>query len=107
MNKTVIIYTRRKTDSIIKKNQCLKNNPNAIVIESSHTDVISEALKGNNNQVFNFDEELDERHLKGDKVVSKKPAAKKETAPKKKAAPKKKETAKKPAAKKPTTKKKK
>ena len=122
---SIIIYSRKSNESIVAKNKAKKENPKAVIIESSNTKVLKEALKGKGTIVHNFDSKLDLRKLKGEKVKTntkkkadkkaaapkkeakaKKPADKKKAAPKK-AAKKKPEAKKAPAKKKKTTTKKK
>jgi hypothetical protein len=95
--KQVIIFDNTKIESVVKKNAQLKKTPKAVVVISSDKKAVSEALEGEN-EVFNFDENLDKRHLKKDKVVAPKAKAKKEAKPKatkEKKAPAKKATEKK------------
>ena len=92
MKKTVIIYDRTKNESLVKKNQLKKENPNAVIIEASNKKAISEALKGKGNTVIPAGVDIDKRQAKGDnvKTTTKKPDKKKETTKKKTATKKKK-----------------
>jgi len=107
--KTVIVYDRTNTDSLVKKNKLKRENPRAIIVEVSNKKAVSEATKGIGNIVHNVAGEMDKRQLKGDKVKTsapKKNTPKKETSPKKQKAPAaKKPPLKKASLKKPTKKK--
>jgi hypothetical protein len=98
--KTVIVYDRTNTDSLVKKNKLKRENPRAIIVEVSNKKAVSEATKGIGNIVHNVAGEMDKRQLKGDVVKTTPP--KKEKAPKKETKPKKKKA---PEAKKPPLKK--
>ena len=98
MNNEIVIFDVSNPESLSKKFKHSKKNPRATFIKSSDTKTLKAALKGNVSKVFNYDDKLDLRKLKGDKVVKgNKPVAKK--VEKKKPAVKKVEK-KKPAAKK-------
>lgn len=100
--KVIVIYSNKSNQSIVAKNKFRKENPKAVIIESSNTKVLKEELKGKGSIVHNFDSELDLRKLKGEKVKSNS----KKTTTKKKSPAKKEATKKKTAEKKAPTKKK-
>lgn len=72
MKKTVIVYDRTDTESIVAKNKAKRENPNALIIESSNKEILKETLAGCK-VVINCYKNLDKRHLKGDTVNGEKP----------------------------------
>ena len=104
MNNEIVIFNPSNPESLKKKFKHNEKNPRATFIKSTDTKALKAALKGKVANVVNYDDKLDLRKLKGDKVVAgkgSKPAAKKKTVAKKKPAAKKKVAAKKkPVAKK-------
>jgi hypothetical protein len=84
----LVIFNPKDNESLKNKFNHKQKNPNDIFVKSDDKKALSEALAGNKLEVVNFDEKLDKRHLKGDKVIV--PSAadvkkKKEAAAKKKA----------------------
>ncbi len=99
MNNEIVIFNPSNPESLKKKFKHNEKNPRATFIKSTDTKALKAALKGKVANVVNYDDKLDLRKLKGDKVVAgkgKKPAAKK--VPAKNLADKKKTVAKKKAA---------
>ncbi len=80
MNNETVIFNPSNPESLKKKFKHNEKNPRATFVKSTDTKALKAALKGNVENVINYDDDLDLRKLKGDKVVKgkgKKPAAKK------------------------------
>ena len=59
--KIAIIYSKKSNDSLVAKNKVRKENPNALIIESSNKDAVSDILKNDDYKVISCDPKMDAR----------------------------------------------
>ena len=89
MKQETVIFNATNPESLKKKFKHKEKNPKAIFVKSSDKDALKQALKGNVENVVNYDDNLDLRKLKGDNVVEGKAPVKKEKTPVENKTPKK------------------